>query len=254
MVTGHASRSPWMLPALCRISAAVGLVLSVCSCGGTKPNLRLVPDASFTRASLGQGHIAVAGVTSKLGSEIDRATVRNQLAGILAGTLEFEITGLRVMSVDVARSRLGRVRHARLLADLEETGGVSAAAIAQLDSTIGADVRYAVVARIETEEVERHEGTGTPTDYSTGKPDTDSGDEVERSTKRILSVSFLVYELSNGRAVWEELIRGSDEDTATHSPDGKRTIYPPYPKVPKVEGAFDDACRTLSMHLAKPPK
>src|SRR5437867_4818164 len=114
MVTGPASRSPGILPALCRMSAALALVLSVCSCGGTKPNLRLVPDASFTRASLGQGHIAVAGVTSKLGSEIDRATVRNQLAGILAGTLEFEITGLRVMSVDVARCRLGQIGRAHV--------------------------------------------------------------------------------------------------------------------------------------------
>jgi len=236
------------------MSVAVVFALSPSPCSGAKPNLRLVPDPSFTRGSLGQGHLAVTGVTSRFGSEIDRATVPNQFAGILAGTLEFEIAGLRVMPVDVARSRLGRARHVRLLTDLEETGRVSAAAIAQLDSTIGADVRYAVVARIETEQVERREGTTTPIDYTTGEWDTDLGDSAARTTTRIVDVSFVVYELSSGRAVWDELIRGSDEETVTHGPDGKRTVYPPYPRVPKLELAFDDACRTLAMHLAKLPK
>lgn len=237
------------------LSMCVAMVfaLSACPCNA-KPKLRIVPDPSFTRASLGQGHLAVVGVTSILGTKIERATVPNQFAGILAGTLEFGVRGLRVVPVDVARSRLGRARHARLLADLEETGRVSAAAIAQLDSTIGTDARYAVVARIEWDQVDQSEGTSTPIDYATGKTDTDSGENTARTTTRALDVSFLVYELSSGRAVWDELIRGSGEETAEHGPEGTKTVYPPYPRAPKSELAFDDACQTLAMHLAKLPK
>ena len=251
MVT-TAFRSPWLRPTL-SMSVAVMFALSTSPCGA-KPNLRVVPDPSFTRASLGQGHLAVVGVTSILGTKIERATVPNQFAGILAGTLEFGVRGLRVVPVDVARSRIGRGRHARLLADLEQTGRVSAAAIAQLDSTIGTDARYAVVARIEWEQVDHSEGTSTPIDYTTGSPDTGPGENAARTTTRALEVSFLVYELSTGKAVWDELIRGSGEETAEHGPEGTKTVYPPYPMAPKPELAFDDACRTLAMHLAKLPK
>jgi len=162
------------------------------------------------------------------------------------------------MPVDVARSRLGRDRHARLLADLEETGHVSAAAIAQLDSAIGAEVRYVVVARVETEKVGREEGTTgaryTPAIPEAGVEESYEEGDPQRSTRRTLDVSFLVYELSNGQAVWDELIRGTDIETATGSWTKKKTTYPVYPKAPKLEGAFDDACRTLAKHMAIPPK
>lgn len=251
-------KSRQILPAPCRMRMAVAFALCAWSCGASKPILHAPRDPSFTPASLGQGQVAVAGVTSKLGSEIDRATVRNQLAGILASELEFNLRGLRVMPVDVARSRLGRDRHARLLADLEETGHVSAAAIAQLDSAIGAEVRYVVVARVETEKVGREEGTTgaryTPAIPEAGVEESYEEGDPQRSTRRTLDVSFLVYELSNGQAVWDELIRGTDIETATGSWTKKKTTYPVYPKAPKLEGAFDDACRTLAKHMAIPPK
>ena len=155
------------------------------------------------------------------------------------------------MPVDVARSRLGRARHTQLLAELEETGRVSAAVIAQLDSAIGADVRYAVAARIDSESVEQEESTTTPVilpgeDYIEGDP--------QRSTKRTLHVSFLVYDLSGGRAVWEEMVLGSAIETYTGSRTEKKTIYPTYPKAPKLDEAFEDACWTLARHLVTPPK
>lgn len=251
MATRPAFRSPRILPTLCRMGVVVGFAISTWGCASAKPKLQLVQDPSFNPAVLRQSQIAVAGVTSRLGSVIDRATVRNQFAGILAGALEFQLSGLRVMPVDVARSRLGQVRHAQLLADLENAGRVSVAAIAQLDSAIGAVVRYAVVARIDSELVKREESTTTPVilpgeDYHEGDP--------QRSTRRSLDVSFLVYELSGGRVVWEELVRGSDIATATGSWTEKKTTYPAYPKAPKLRWAFDDACRTLASHLAKPPK
>lgn len=247
-----------MIPIRSRMSVAVGLAICACCIGASKPNLSVPRDPSFTLASLEQGQVAVAGVTSKVGSELDRATVRNQLAGILAIELELGLPGLRVMPVDVARSRLGRARHARLLTDLEETGHVSAAAIAQLDSTIGVDARYVVVARIETEKVEREDGT-TGARYTPAIPEAgidasyEEGDP-QRSTRRILDVSFLVYELSSGRAVREELIRGTELETATGRWTEKKTTYPAYPKAPRLEASFDDACRTLVKHMAIPPK
>ncbi len=237
-----------------RFAAAVGLALFLWSCSGSKSNIRMVQDPSFTPTALRHGRVAVAGVTLNFGSEIDRATLRNQLAGILASALEWELSGLRATPVDVVRARLGRVRHGRLLADLEETGTFSAAAVAEFDSTSGADVRYAVAARIEAERVERDETTTAPVAVP-GSPEKEAGDP-ERSTTRTLAVSFLVYELSGRRVVWSELIHGSHKETAVgHSDDqGKATYYPPYPAVPRLEWAFQDACRKLARHLNTPPK
>jgi hypothetical protein len=232
------------------MGVAVGFVISAWSCSSTKPDLQLAQDPSFTPTTLRQGQIVVAGVTLKAGNEVERASVRNPFAGLLASALEVELHGMRVMPVDVARSRLGRIRHARLLADLEETGRISTAAIAQLDSTIGAEVHYAVVARIDSDLVERDESTTTPNyaaeDYEEGDP--------QRSTTRTVNVSFLVYELSSGRVMWDEQIRGTIERTATGSWTKKKTTYPLYPKVPKLYLAFDDACWTLARHLANTPR
>jgi hypothetical protein len=50
--------------------------------------------------------------------------------------------------------------------------------------------------------------------------------------------------------VWGELIRGSAEERVRGDTSGK----PPYPNVPNLELAFDDACRTLAMHLPRRPK
>lgn len=183
-----------------------GLSLGALSCGPKVDFLKQAPD--FDYATLKGGRVVVCGVTTTVVPPDSATTLREPLTQTLEALLLEERPDLKLRPTKSLYSALGQDRYDTVLDDFEDSGEIRQAKLAALDSLIGQETRYIIVARIEDEEVSYDQS-------STTDSDTDAETRTWTTTLKI-RVAFHVYDIQSARSVWSATFTGKDDKENTY--------------------------------------
>jgi hypothetical protein len=183
---------------------ACGLAFQAC---GPKVNfLKQAPD--FNYAALAGGQIVVCGVTTTAVSGDSAYSLREPFTQILEARLLKKRPDLHFLPTKSLYSLLGQDRYDSILDGFENAGQVSQTELASCDSLIGEGARYAVLSRIEREEL----------NYDLSSTTDEKTDNETRTwtTKLEIRVAFQVYDLRSARSVWSASLSGKSAKKNTY--------------------------------------
>ena len=183
-----------------------GLCLGAQSCGPKVDFLKQAP--GFDYAALKGGRVVIGGVTSTVVPPDSAATLREPLTQTLETLLLEERPDLQLRPTKSLYSALGQDRYDTVLDDFEDSGEIRQAKLAALDSLIGRETRYIILARIEDEEVSYDQS-------STTDSDTDAETRTWTTTLKI-RIAFHIYDLQSARPVWSATFTGKDDEENTY--------------------------------------
>jgi hypothetical protein len=140
--------------------------------------------------------IGVAGVTTLVHENMDRAAFRSQMASLLRLKLLDENPALQVVPAGAFRNGLGGDVYEAALDDYRLSGTLAGVDRTRWMQAAGAPVRYVILARIE-DDVTAQKSTDEI------KEQNDTRHTINnRITERTVAVFFQVVDLSTGNEVW----------------------------------------------------
>jgi hypothetical protein len=159
-------------------------------------------DPGLTAAALREGSVAVLGVVKP--QEVDQ--VRPPLIAMLETGLSEERGDLPLLRADRVRELLGKEPHRRILLAYEFQGMLDSAAVRELADSLRGRARFAVVARVESDQLRYSSREISETD-SAGVPRV----FVMAVTGRDARVSVQLYDLAKRALVLNAKYIGSSE-------------------------------------------
>ena len=197
------------MPKIPALAGGIVVVTVLSSCTGPKVDF-LNQDQGFDHKALSHGGIAVGGGTTKLGTWDDRVALREALTKDFETILRKERKDLRVLGAGDVRSTLGSVAYEDLMDGFDRSGDLTPEELAEMDSLVGDQVRYAAFARVEDSSVSESENE----DHS--DPDKTT---TTLTTTRTVRVAFHVYDLQSRRSVWNATLTGEKASAKTRVED-----------------------------------
>jgi hypothetical protein len=161
-------------------------------------------DPSYTPAHLAARAVAILGCTSIADEVPDDIRRSTQLSPRLQAALHKELEGIDIVEWGEVRRMLGDRMVRRYLDEVLDFATIGPAVLDSLGVALRNVSRYAIVHRIESDKVEFDED-------ETGKHEDDEWVKTgyELKTKRIISATFSVYDLDEGKRVWTATIEGN---------------------------------------------
>jgi hypothetical protein len=170
------------------------LVLTLTAC---TPSINgLVHDKSFTKQSMTNGGIVVAGVTGS--AKVIDPKSRNVYAAVLAEELRDELKGVQIMPVNDIINAMSAQQHNAILDEFSKNDTLSAASMNKLKA--GTRAQYAALARVNNNSVTNNRSNQLATTDARGniiKPA-----QTISTSRRDVAVSLYIFDLGSGKRVW----------------------------------------------------
>jgi hypothetical protein len=179
------------------------------------------PTVGISGEDFRKGGVAVGGVT--VVDEVEQ--VRPPLVAAFERTLATDRPDLPFRRADSVRVALGLPEYRRLLNAYQSTGNVGAADLAALKEAIGPGTRYLILGRVEKNAVRAFGRMPSHARHETWPPP--PANQV-LSASRDARVRFTLYDLAEGRSVFEAAYASSSDNSL---PDSLRNAPPPRPAV-----------------------
>lgn len=191
----------WRCAVLALAVAAAALVIS---CSARVKHLEV--DSSFTPERLQQNDLAILGATSIAGPDTDDITLSRNLSTHVENTVREHRPDIKIMRWGEVRRTLDDRTLEPLLASIREYGSFEDSDLDTLSALLGDHARYIFVHRIETDELSFSESDVTE----------QQGDETVKTgtrlaTKRMISSTLSIYDLTDRKRVWYATIEGDVE-------------------------------------------
>jgi hypothetical protein len=170
------------------LASAVALVAG---CGGAKV-VHVHGDASFDYSNAASGDVGIAGFTTKVGSEEDRAALERNLPPLLAQSLQEQWPDIKIMSPRRIRDALGPEVYRVMFDSYADTGILDELDLEELSHTLEELIQYVVVGRVEFDEVSQSSSVS------------EDSTEIRTSfnTSRSIAVNLRVYDLRTDEMVF----------------------------------------------------
>ncbi|MFC1683094.1 hypothetical protein ACFL0G_02655 [Candidatus Zixiibacteriota bacterium] len=186
------------------------LLLMLFSCG---PKVsRLETDPSLTPASLRTQQIGIGGVTSLIVCEPGSEMSGKDMSNLLRLCIMEKRVDLEVQPEERTRLAVGPGRYEKRLDTYRLTGEIEPEVLNEIDTLLQNAIRYLIFARVEGDVVER----GTSETVNNQGED-DEYTEVKYTSKRTVTVSFVVYDLQQKIPVWSGLVSDDEANHKTHT-------------------------------------
>jgi hypothetical protein len=156
----------------------------------------LVHDKSFTKQSMTNGGIVVAGVTGS--PKLIDPKNRNIYAAVLTEELRDELKGVQIMPVNDIINAMNVQQHNAILDEFSNNDTLSAASMNKLKATTRA--QYVALARVNNNRVSNKRVNQLETTDSKGnviKPA-----QTISTSRRDAAVSLYIFDLGSGKRVW----------------------------------------------------
>lgn len=186
------------------IVGCISLLLITVSCSTKISDIRT--DPSFSPERVTESGLAILGCTSIVADTLDAFVLSNQLSVHLQQALRKERGNIKIVEWGDVRRAVGDEKLQRCLAAVREYGTLEATLVESLSAGLGNGARYVIVHRIESDQLKFNE--------SDDQEFVDGVWVVKGTllkTTRSISVAFSVYDLENGKRVWEATIEGAKE-------------------------------------------
>ena len=209
----------------------------------------LAIDPSFTYQAMTGAGMVVGGVSSDL--EILGAKRADRYADEIKMAVEKERPELVVIGTDSLRKKMGSPVYQAMMAEWTDGRVISKQTIAAIKKAVPT-VNYASFARIQ-ETSTRVSNTENPIYENKDDKKKLIGVTHNLAAMREISVTYIVYELASGAAVWSGIVPVTETESTTqwHMYGGPKTYTLEYPKFPSVEEAFATASRGFAENLPK---
>lgn len=183
------------------IKAVMFLLLMLTGCGGMTMTGGYI-DPGFVRQSVVDGRMVAVGVVSS----VQDLTVkeRNDYAAVLRTKIMEYRKYYSVTSSGDLVNKIGKEGYNRILDNYKVTGGLSAEGMQTIKEATS--VRYAVIARIESDKTTNGERRRSMS-YA-GK--------IEAKANRTMTVSMNIYDIDNAKSVFSGNIESYTDETELH--------------------------------------
>lgn len=178
------------------------------SCSARVKNLEV--DSSFTPEYLQQNGLAILGVTSIATLDTNDIALSRTLSTHVETAVREHRPDIRIVSWGSVRRKLGDGRLGPILTSVREYGSFGGADLDTLAVQLGDGVRYVFINRIESDQLSFNESDVTKQQ---------DGESVKTgtklTTKRTVSSTLWIYDLSSRKQVWYATIEGDIETERT---------------------------------------
>lgn len=229
------------------LRTALGVVL-VTACSTLPKVAGLEHDPSFDYENMALGGIAVAGVASGADT-LEAIVLQHALTALLEVRMREERPDVSVLSAVVVVESLGQEGYVELMEEFARSGEIDSATLVSVSQVVP-DAQYAVFARVEEDVINEDESTSS-------NDEEDCEEWVEMFTRREVTISFKVFDLTTGISVWSGWIGNSEKNEEEHcAPDFGGSFWeilaaevvdeivydhPPAPELTEVSGKIFEA-------------
>lgn len=181
--------------------ACVLLLPLIVSCAA---NVKMVDtDPSFTAENFADGGLAILGCTTTVIAESDDLDLSSRYCPSLRKEIKDNQRGVEVEEWEAVRQTLGDEKTLECLKEFRTLGTLDPATLQSLKGTLAQTSRYVLVHRIESDQLRFSQ------EEQKSKMDGEMGSVTTGyvlGTERIVSMTFAIYDLRNGKRMTETTI------------------------------------------------